>query len=328
MNMTVWDKVKLGARIVVIALCGTALVFGAREVLHLYEQFYEQDEAAQLLGSDLTVAKDYGKAASKKLAALNKKYDALLKKHNAKITAYAELTAKLEATREELRKVKSTIPKENPKEVPCPDGKCTKEICMPLFVGEEIAFDHIDQDISLNLNLKRLNSEQWDLAMKYRLHQIFRLSLIEVTHAETGKKSVQASLTQIDETGAVVRPLKITDFKYASEDNTKFGMQWWAPTLKLGLHQPAFSQSNWYPKPFLAVSFSKWTRPGHGDLWHFFQIGMGTGGRESPLLFLLTPASYNLGSKIPVIKDLWLGIDIGVDIKAKLTVGISISTSL
>jgi hypothetical protein len=319
------DKIKIIYRSIILALCGFALIMGAREAFKLYQDFYDKQEAVGLLSKDLTAAEDYGKLTKKKLNDLNDQYADILKKYDASITAYTELNAKYEYTKKELAKAQSTIPNTTPTSVPCPDGQCTKDICAPLFAGELIKSSMQDFHLKIDFSAIRKNGFDWEATYEYSLSQKFHLELIEITTSD-GHKETQAKIYEVTPDG-MSDPLTITDFKYANIDNTAFGMQWWAPTLILGIHQPLFSQTDWYPKPFLAVSISKLGRPTHDDLFRFFQFGIGL-AKESKVMFLFTPATYNLGTDLPLIHDLWIGLDLGLDIGAHWSVGVSLSTGL
>lgn len=323
-----WDKIKLILRIISLIGVGVVLILGSLKAWQLYNEYYETHEAMALLSQDLTIATDFGKATNKKLENLNKKYAQLLREHNAEITAYAELHAKYEATAKVLKELQSSIPNNTTTSVPCPEsGQCTREVCWPLFIGEELLYQHEDHRITLSVNLQRLDKVNWQTTLSYHIHPLLKLTLFEITNTKTGHKDMQAKLVEVDEAGNELQPVKITKFEYVTKDDSRPGMIWWGPSLKLGIHQPLFAQNSWYPRAFLAVSFSKWGIPGDVGLWHFFQLGIGTGAK-SPIFFIATPVSYNLGSVLPLISDLWIGIDVTIDIGARCTVGFSISTSL
>lgn len=319
-----WDKIKLGLRITVIVIVGIAGYFAISEISDLMESRVDGSERVAILSNSLTVANDYGRASANKLKEVNSKYEKVLKEHNAAVTAYATLLAKYEYSKKEILKLKSQLAGQNNAAVPCVDGVCTVETCMPLFVGETISGGFKDYHLGLTVKLTRVNGLNWEWEFEYALSQVFKLEVIETTKADS-TKSLNAVLFEVSPEGDTA--LTITEFHYASVNNIPLTMKWWSPTLKLGVHQPVFTSVDWYPCPFLGVAISSLYSPKVGDVLNLFQFEVGL-TPKSGLWFMFAPVTYNLGSKVPFIRDLWIGVDVGINLKAQWTLGLSISTNL
>jgi hypothetical protein len=302
--------------------------YGIYEAYGLYTRYQSVIADNTRLSENLTQAESFGKNAEQKLKDLNNEYSTLLARYDARVSAYSELYAAYVVLQTAQTHATGSIPDSTTDSVPCPPtGVCDQQTCLPLFKEEQVRFDWADQRLDLGIELKRLDLNVWNAKIQYLLHQKFKLVLIETTDNKTGAKNLNAELTEIDDAGSDIGRLTITEFKYVSEDNLKLGMHWWKPSLHLGIQQPLWSQSNWYPKPSLVFFTSAWQKNADVDLFNFFGVGLAV-DTQGWMMFSFTPVAYNIGEPIPLINDLWIGLLFGVDLKAQMTVGISLSTKL
>jgi len=101
--------------------------------------------------------------------------------------------------------------------------------------------------------------------------------------------------------------------------------RWWAPKL----HLSAIIGPAVYPEIDLSLSLSLiFTVWAYGDNWRF--LGVSTGYDTYPRSFRasLFPFLFNLGGVMPLISDLWIGLDIGISHEREVSVGIGIATTI
>jgi hypothetical protein len=330
---SIFSKIWFGVKIAVFVLLVAAVGWG------IYNQYDKINQLTQFRNQIGELSKDFAEAkkeealAKKKLKEIETKYAALLKQRNEDLVAYAELEAKYESKPKTITKVVTSIVtvKETGNDSNSDgssDGGDSCIVDLGNLPDEHIAVNFDDGRLNVQLTLDRIKENEWDFNLKYKLKQHFRIEVLQTKDHTTGKENMLAKLEEVDKDGKVIGELEITEFNYSSKLNIASGMKWWDPAIALGIHQPCFSQYGWLPVGFLAFSFSKYYFPNkkYPGL-RFFQIGFGINSDIKPI-FLFTPVLYNLGAHIPLIKDLWIGVDATVDVKARFSVGISISTTL
>lgn len=322
--------VKAGSRILFILIVGIGLIYGALKGKNLLNDYQDALDDQKLLSQDLAVARHQNKAALTKIKKLTVQYQEELNKNKQYILSYAELEAKYKVTKKELKKIKS----ESNGIIIINDGQTdTQEFddkqkeCLDLLKGENIFFKYKDERLDVAIHSIRTNKRNWHSTLTYTLTQQFKLELIQ-TKKDNGVLDFYVKLYEIDENKNPIRPLKIEDFKLISKTDYSYGFDWWNPQLKLGLHQPFFSQRGWIPLPYLGVSFMSYTFPGKEQYeLNFAQLNVAVGG-DNYILFGLVPVSYNIGKHIPLLEDLWIGPEIGTDVKGNISIGLNIGTNL
>ena len=120
--------------------------------------------------------------------------------------------------------------------------------------------------------------------------------------------------------------LKITSSKFVETlDNTK---EWflWAPHLSISLDNQFVFEDEFYRfGGSLGISVMAYGKTKDDNDWRFVKLGMGINSKENPYLSF-EPVQYNLGRKIPLVSDLWIGASILYD--GSFGIGISIGTTL
>jgi len=310
-------------RIFFALLAGLAILWGLREVRDLITSNFERGESLALAQTDLEAAETYGVFTRKKLREVQAKYKGLLDDYNDRVSAYAELKAEYDYQQSHQVSATSSVPDGNSLSI---DG-CSVEKCYKMLEGESFSIEYADYHIEITGKFWRSYGSKWNCALGYILHQRFALEILETENLDTGKKKMHASLYELDGEEKAIR-LKVKEFKVVHNyEGQKVGMVWWAPNIKLGIHQPLYTTTSWFPAGTLGVSFSKYVSPKRGDILNFFQVGVGFSPKKD-FKFMITPVSYNLGAYIPLISDLWLGADLGVNLESKLSFGISLTTNL
>lgn len=317
------SKVVIIIRLILLLAVGAGLVFG------LYKAIGFTDKYTDILGSledakqNFSVAKRKEEVTRKKLKEIEKRYGKLLKQRKEDLIAYAELEAKYNSKPKIITKVVESIV--------TVDGSTDSDSCV-VGLGElpkeKLSLDFTDGRLSAKLNLERIEANKWKFGIEYKLTQRFKIEVLHTKEQATGKENLLVSLKELDEQNLEIGELEVTEFNYSSKLNIQSGMRWWDPAITLGIHQPAFSQYGWLPVGYIAFSFSKYYFPNkeYPGL-RFFQLGIGINARVHPVI-IFTPVLYNLGNNIPLIKDLWVGVDATIDFGAQFSVGISISTTL
>jgi len=298
---------------IVVILAGAA--FGLYKIYTLMTDSFNKNEENQLLLSDYTTANNDSNVANKKFKALQKQYGKTLKQYDEKLIAYANLEAQYTNHVHQNTNVDSTLPN------PIADNSD----CWKLFDGESLHLQMSNYQIDIDLSAIRLHKNKWSGSLDYDLHQKFGLSLLESKNINNGALVMHARLFELDG-NSEVKELLITKFDMAFEDNSVTGMQWWAPNLKLGVHESVVGTSGYLPSAFLGISASKYLRGGK-EMLELFQLGIGV-NLEAKVMFLFTPIMYNLGNHIPLISDLWIGPDLAIDTGGRWAVGLSLSTNL
>jgi cell division protein FtsB len=309
----IWSEAKSIIGILFLILFGAAIIYGCWYGIQVYKDMQSFREENKLLKLDLLVTSKNTNEINKKLKQVSKKYDKLLDKYNQSVTAYAELEAKYEAA---SKPVQGTVVSE-----------AANTDCLPS--QETIKKEYSDNRIDFKLELSRMNKLEWSYKFEYKIHLKFKLKLIETTD-ENGNRTLHADLYEINNKGESVQKLKIDKFEYAQNDNKKIGIVWWSPSLSIGLHQPLYISDNKtrYPAPILLFTPTEmFDGKSYMPFLRFFSVGVGIDA-NSIMNFIISPVQYNIGNNIPLIKDLWIGIDGGFNTKLNWLVGISLTTTL
>ncbi len=75
----------------------------------------------------------------------------------------------------------------------------------------------------------------------------------------------------------------------------------------------------------ISLGFSIWS---YGDDWRFLGISAGYDATGNAFRASIIPVMYNIGSPIPLLSNLFLGLDIGINHRADVSVGLVIGTRL
>ena len=121
--------------------------------------------------------------------------------------------------------------------------------------------------------------------------------------------------------------LKIVSSEFRQTNKTTKDFFWWAPTLDLSLdNQISFGTIIEYKVgvslgfSFLAYGYSK-----KDTEWRFARLGLGI-DTDKEIFISLEPVRYNIGKLIPIIDDLWLGVN-GI-YNGDWGIGITLGTNL
>ena len=331
----IWKQTRAGINIITTIIIGLILIFALIKGQKLWHSYYENQESNLLLESDLIVAKKLGFQSKLKLKQINKEYKDLLQKHNLQITAYLELLAEYDVVEKKVARLKSNFKYQKPNgnieikpepKIQYLDG-CSLSTCYSMLEGEFFETPYNDSRININIKNTRIKNTDWESDLEYNLKQKFKLKILSTTNRKTKTKNYIADLIETDQNDKPIGKVKITDFTFIS-DEEKSGFQWWDPALSLGIRQPVYSQGTYLPMASLGFSFSKYYYPKiKFPIVQLFQFNIAIDPSKS-VVFSFSPASYNLGHVIPIIKDAWIGIDIGVNIKRQISIGFLLTTNL
>lgn len=135
------------------------------------------------------------------------------------------------------------------------------------------------------------------------------------------------NLTQSELKGKLYK-LDIVESKYLQVPKNTKEFFLWAPHLDLSIDNVLVFGSDgldYRPGAVLGFSVMAYGRTLNDNDWRFLRVGLGINTHENPYL-AVEPARYNLGQFVPLISDLWLGVDVIYD--SDWGIGLSIGTGL
>ena len=104
---------------------------------------------------------------------------------------------------------------------------------------------------------------------------------------------------------------------------------WWNPRLFIGMDIGATVPTPHAEfVPGLHVAVMSYGKTKIEPTWSFAELGVGYGTQEKDIKFTLTPAAYNIGEKLPLMKNLFIGPTIGVGTSGTFFVGAGIRVGL
>lgn len=100
---------------------------------------------------------------------------------------------------------------------------------------------------------------------------------------------------------------------------------WWSPALYLAAQLALEVHKEIDFSASISLGFSIFS---YGRDWRFLGVSIGYDAFQNAFRASLIPALYNVGSPLPVLDDLWLGLDVGISHEANVSVGLVIGTRL
>lgn len=311
-----------------VSLLSIFLVIGltALSSFLLYERFKLLTNLSVAETNNITLSENHAiaveltkKEATRKIKEITSKYQEALNARNEAVNAYISLEASFSSHSSSTINSTSTVPVL----VQDDSSSClVQEECLVTLAGEQIETSYTDYHLALSVVSTRVNKFNWNTTISYDLKQNFSLELVETIDSKKNK-TLHASLFELGDNEK--HPLTISNFTIARAP-TFTGFKWWDPSFRLGIHQPVLSKTGWFPCGFLAFSFSSYTKNNFIVL-RFAQIGVGYNSNNI-ISLILTPVSYNIGHKVKLFKDVWIGLDVAMAGKMNPVLGISLSTDL
>lgn len=100
---------------------------------------------------------------------------------------------------------------------------------------------------------------------------------------------------------------------------------WWDPSLYL-IAQPALVVYNEVEfSVSISLGFSVWS---YGSNWRFLGITAGYDAFQNAFRASFFPVLYNVGGPLPFLSDIWIGMDLSVDSRSSIGIGLIIGTRL
>lgn len=248
---------------------------------------------------------------------LNKQVQEEIKKNQAALRLYAELEALYETEKQKVKIITKIVYKD--REIPIPAGKIFVKLDDGTY-QEVSSMKFGYNDFRINITGDAIKQE-----LSYKLHQKFRIIFVE-SQLPTGDRNHYAELYEIDEQGKDVGKLTLTNFKVIRSEELKPKMMWWNPKLDLNLgytFSPKGLDHGW--SGTVGLSFSAYGATPDDISWRFFRFGVGIS--QSAALLDFSPFQYNVGKKLPLISNLWIGPSVGVILnseKKAITIGTGI----
>jgi hypothetical protein len=224
-----------------------------------------------------------------------------IKKRNATIQSYATLEALYEKEKKNIKIQTKIVYKDkegNDATNPTLFGHLfTKNEQGELVPVTQLPLNYKDFRITINGDfLKQL--------LSYKLHQRFRLKLIE-TKLPTGGFNHYAELIELDDQNKEIHKLKIDHFMVLKGKEPDATMQWWNPKLDLGLGFGLNTKADFKWMGELGLSLSGYGATKDDLTWRFLKMGIGIVSKEG-LSLSFSPVQYNLGKNLPLISNFWV----------------------
>lgn len=125
-------------------------------------------------------------------------------------------------------------------------------------------------------------------------------------------------------------PVQITDAKF-EEEYPSPSFSFWNPRLFIGAdvgvnvsHLPVNGEF----APGVHLGIMSYGKNKNTPDWSFVQIGVGYGVVSRNVQFQISPAQYNIGQHLPLIKNTYIGPVVGVGINGDVSVGIGMRVGL
>lgn len=147
----------------------------------------------------------------------------------------------------------------------------------------------------------------WDVTIYPR-----KYSLTTVIGKDDEGRNYTYNKFQIESEGKKT-DVKIDDAKFLQEyPSPKFS--WWNPRLFLGVSGGANIQApNADATASVSVAFMSYGQYKIQPDWTFLGLGAGYAFNNEKINFMLTPASYNVGKHIPLMRNIYFGPSLAVD---------------
>lgn len=321
-------KIQLGWKgvtaIVGLAIAAILLGWG------FYNQYKSANNYKQLLSIKnkelMTANLKIGRAATKlveqkllhesTVKTLNKEWQKEIQERKALLSQYSELKAELVAEKKKVKVVTKVVYRDKVKEI---------KIDLPpdrIFVRNGDSYKQITSipwqysDFRIDISGDALKKE-----LSYRLHQIFRARLIE-TELPSGGYNHYAEIYEVDPKGKKVGKLKITKYEVLKKRIRDKRFFWWAPkvdlNVSLGLNlSPEFTWG-------IAAGFSPsgYGRTKNDLMLRFVKFNLGI-NRENGYVSV-TPITYNIGDPLPLVSNIWIGPEVGLDFERNVFAGINL----
>jgi len=213
-----------------------------------------------------------------------------------------------------------TSPTTNPTSSdPCQDQYGYFKNTQTLHLDENFADDKVPVgDVSFSASRK----DPWDVHIVPRQY-----NLVTVVGKDENEKVYTYNQFTIKE-GDKEYPVKITNSQTKEElPSAKFSF--WNPRLFLGMEGGInVSQLQGEAAPTLGIGIMSFGQSKKNPDVSVLQVGAGYDIVGKNMQFTLTPAAYNLGSKIPLMSNFYVGPTIGIDTKGNVSAGLGVRVGL
>lgn len=144
----------------------------------------------------------------------------------------------------------------------------------------------------------------------YSLHQNFKGQFVKAITKEGGVVHF-IKLDEVDDKGNKVGEIEITDFKVTTEDQSggKKHMFWWDPQIDIGVNVNMSNKLSASTGPEIGISTSGYGKTADDNDLRLFRFSIGKNGDE--MMYNFSPACWNAGKSIPLVKDLLLCPTVG-----------------
>ena len=170
------------------------------------------------------------------------------------------------------------------------------------------------------VGFKAWEQEPWDLVVHSRNYQVVNVlgQDEEGRHYVYNKFSIEVEGKKYD--------IKIDDSKFVEEyPKSKFRL---SPSLYLGVGTGVYltEEPQWAVTPNIQMFIASYGRTKLVPEWVFLGVGLGYEALEQRFNFLLSPVGYNIGTHIPLIKNLYIVPTVTIDPKGDFTIlgGVSV----
>lgn len=100
---------------------------------------------------------------------------------------------------------------------------------------------------------------------------------------------------------------------------------WWNPRLFLLIQLGLEAYPTLDFSASLSLGLTIWA---YGDNWRFLGVSAGYDAFQNSFRASFIPAMYNIGEPLPLLTNLWLGLDVSIDTRLNVGVGFVIGTTL
>jgi len=255
----------------------------------------ELQQANLTIGRGKTTIAD----ANKRLEVLAKEVHEEVVKRRASLTMVAELQAKLDIEKKNV-KVRTRVIYRNSVErveVDLPKGKIFVEKDGKYLPVENMSYSYKDHRITIT-------GDAIKGTLSYRLHQKFRATVVE-SKLPGGGYNHYATLWELSEEGKDEKKLSLTSFSIVKTDELAPHMWWWNPHIDLLGGLVVTGEPAVVPHVEVGVSVMSYGKTADDMTWRFLRVGIGAVGLDE-LSLSISPVMYNVGKPLPLISNLWI----------------------
>ena len=324
-------------------LLAILLVFTTGFIFNTKAKEAEREEVVSTLNENLMKAKlEIGRAktsfgnASKNVEKLETALKKDIEEKNSLVTRYGNLEARYNKLKN--KRVNATVTIDEEVDLKTCDSLDLKEgqlyIVRDQQLGELAIFagkytdERIDISCSVIPEVTSSGSIPFDIA--YTLTLSLKGEILE-TITPSGAINNYINIYEIDREGEVIGKLEINNFNMIIDDQRTPKFFWWSPRVDIGLGlgvktSSSLTNISLEGSASLGLSLMSYGLSESDSLWRFNRLGLDIGEEIS---IGYTPALYNIGSDLPLFRNLWIGGFGHYGLKSKdKTLGLILGASL